>query len=97
VREIEYSQAAGQSLRLDVSVPDGAGPFPVAVLMHGTEDKSVPYAQSVRFQAELRKNGVECGLATIQRASHKLQAWRSLDREYPSRLLDWLHRTIPNR
>ncbi len=34
-RNVEYGQAAGESLRLDVSVPDGSGPFPVAILVHG--------------------------------------------------------------
>lgn len=34
-KDIEYGQAGGESLRLDASVPDGAGPFPVAILVHG--------------------------------------------------------------
>jgi alpha-L-fucosidase 2 len=33
--DIEYGRADGESLRLDVNVPDGAGPFPVAILVHG--------------------------------------------------------------
>ena len=33
--DIEYGRAGGESLRLDASVPDGAGPFPVAILIHG--------------------------------------------------------------
>ncbi|WP_414660368.1 alpha/beta hydrolase [Horticoccus sp. 23ND18S-11] len=34
-RDIEYGQAGGERLLLDASVPDGAGPFPVAILVHG--------------------------------------------------------------
>jgi alpha-L-fucosidase 2 len=34
-RDIEYGQAGGERLLLDVSVPDGAGPFPVVILVHG--------------------------------------------------------------
>jgi acetyl esterase/lipase len=34
-RDIEYGQANGISLKLDASVPEGAGPFPVAILVHG--------------------------------------------------------------
>ncbi|MFA6046976.1 MAG: alpha/beta hydrolase, partial [Phycisphaerales bacterium] len=34
-RDIEYGQAGGERLLLDVSVPDEAGPFPVAILVHG--------------------------------------------------------------
>ena len=34
-KDIEYGQADGTSLLLDASVPDGPGPFPVAILVHG--------------------------------------------------------------
>jgi alpha-L-fucosidase 2 len=34
-KDIEYGRAGGVSLRLDASVPDGPGPFPVAILVHG--------------------------------------------------------------
>ncbi len=34
-RDVEYGQAGGERLRLDVNVPDGAGPYPVAILVHG--------------------------------------------------------------
>ncbi|HKX27250.1 MAG TPA: pectinesterase family protein, partial [Blastocatellia bacterium] len=33
--EIEYRNVAGESLRLDVALPEGAGPFPAAILVHG--------------------------------------------------------------
>jgi len=34
-KDVEYSQASGESLRLDACVPDGPGPFAVAILVHG--------------------------------------------------------------
>lgn len=34
-RDIEYGQAGGERLLLDVHVPEGSGPFPVAILVHG--------------------------------------------------------------
>lgn len=34
-KDIEYSRAEGMSLRLDVSIPNGEGPFPAAILVHG--------------------------------------------------------------
>jgi acetyl esterase/lipase len=34
-RDIEYGNENGERLLLDVSVPEGAGPFPVAILVHG--------------------------------------------------------------
>jgi acetyl esterase/lipase len=33
--DIEYGVADGVSLKLDANTPDGAGPFPVAILVHG--------------------------------------------------------------
>jgi acetyl esterase len=35
LRDIEYGQAGGESLRLDAYLPEGAGPFPVAIVVHG--------------------------------------------------------------
>lgn len=35
IRDVEYARADGESLRLDVNVPTGKGPFPVAILVHG--------------------------------------------------------------
>lgn len=34
-RDVVYGQAGGETLRLDVSVPAGEGPFPIAILVHG--------------------------------------------------------------
>lgn len=34
-RDMVYGEAAGETLRLDASVPAGAGPFPMAILIHG--------------------------------------------------------------
>lgn len=34
-RDLEYGQAGGEKLLLDVSVPTGDGPHPVAILVHG--------------------------------------------------------------
>ena len=33
--DIEYGNVAGESLKLDAYVPDGAGPFPAVILVHG--------------------------------------------------------------
>jgi acetyl esterase len=34
-KDVEYAQPGGKSLLLDLHVPDGAGPFPAAILVHG--------------------------------------------------------------
>jgi acetyl esterase/lipase len=33
--DIEYGRADGVSLKLDAAVPDGVGPFPAVILVHG--------------------------------------------------------------
>jgi pectinesterase len=33
--DVVYGEAGGEKLRLDVSMPEGQGPFPVAILIHG--------------------------------------------------------------
>ncbi|HEX2854067.1 MAG TPA: alpha/beta hydrolase [Opitutaceae bacterium] len=34
-RDIEYGSEGGERLLLDVNVPEGTGPFPIAILVHG--------------------------------------------------------------
>ena len=34
-RDLEYGRSGGESLRLDACVPDGRGPFPAVILVHG--------------------------------------------------------------
>lgn len=35
LQDVEFSNAGGQRLLLDAYIPDGAGPFPAAILVHG--------------------------------------------------------------
>src|SRR5438132_13624901 len=34
-KDVEYGRPGGHALLLDLHVPDGAGPFPAAILVHG--------------------------------------------------------------
>jgi pectinesterase len=34
-KDVEYGRATGEALRLDACIPDGKGPFPTAILVHG--------------------------------------------------------------
>jgi len=34
-KDVEYGKPGGKALLLDLHVPDGAGPFPAAILVHG--------------------------------------------------------------
>src|SRR4051812_31087651 len=34
-KDVEYTRPGGKSVKLDLHVPDGSGPFPAAILIHG--------------------------------------------------------------
>src|ERR1700738_3752638 len=34
-KDVEYGRPGGKALLLDLHVPEGAGPFPAAILVHG--------------------------------------------------------------
>jgi len=48
IQDVEYTQAPGQSLRLDGYIPDGTGPYPAAVIVHGGAWVTGDKARSVR-------------------------------------------------
>ncbi|MEY4386636.1 MAG: hypothetical protein RLY20_1919 [Verrucomicrobiota bacterium] len=68
-------------------VKPGLPPF---LLLGGTEDKSVPYSQSVNFQARLQAAGVETQLITLTNAPHRLGDWKKFDPDYQTKLIHWL-------
>jgi len=75
-------------------VKPGLPPF---LLIHGTDDKSVPYAQSVNFQAKLKENGVPCDVITIKDAPHRLTEWDKFDASYKEMMVVWLKQTLGKR
>lgn len=71
--------------------PPGLPPF---LLIHGTEDKSVPYTQSLNFQKRLREIGVPCDLITIAGAPHSIGQWDKFSASYKVGMVAWLRRTL---
>lgn len=72
-------------------VRPGLPPF---LLVHGDADKTVPYQQSLAFQAKLRAAGVTCDLVTIPQGPHGLATWSQLAPGYTDELIAWLRRTL---
>jgi acetyl esterase/lipase len=68
-------------------VKPGLPPF---LLVHGDADKTVPYAQSINFQARLQASGVTCDLITIPGGQHGLLGWPKLMPDYSDRVIKWL-------
>ena len=68
--------------------------LPPFLLIHGTADKSVPFQQSLDFQAKIRAAGGACALIEIKDAPHSLVAWETIDTSYKARMIDWLRRQL---
>jgi acetyl esterase/lipase len=72
-------------------VRPGLPPF---LLIHGDADKSVPYQQSINFQAKLRAAGVPCELITVKGAPHSLIEGVKIDPSYREPMIAWLRQTL---
>jgi acetyl esterase/lipase len=68
--------------------------LPPFLLIHGTEDKSVLYSQSVNFQAKLKEENVPCDLVTVTGAPHRLGDWDKFDGSYKARMIAWLQERL---
>jgi alpha-L-fucosidase 2 len=72
-------------------VRPGLPPF---LLVHGDADTSVPYQQSINFQAKLKAAGVPCELITVKGAPHSLIEGVKIDPSYRAPMIAWLRRTL---
>lgn len=68
--------------------------LPPFLLIHGTQDRSVPYTQSVHLQNRLQAFGVACELITLENAPHAIVEWEKSDAGYKERIIVWLKRTL---
>jgi alpha-L-fucosidase 2 len=72
-------------------VRSGLPPF---LLVHGDADGSVPYEQSLLFQAKLKANDVRCDLITLPNAPHRLTSWSNYSSNYESQVVDWMKKAL---
>ncbi len=72
-------------------IKTGLPPF---LLLHGTADKSVAYAQSLALREKLTQAGVSCELITLEGAPHRLAEWTQFDAQYARKMTDWLRKTL---
>jgi len=72
-------------------VRPGLPPF---LLLHGDADESVPYEQSLTFQARLQTNGVRCDLITLPGAPHRLSDWNKFQPDHGARTMAWLREVL---
>lgn len=68
--------------------------LPPFLLLHGTSDQSVPFAQSLALRDKLREMGGDCQLKTLEGAPHRLADWAQCEPHYVSLITNWLHETL---
>jgi len=68
--------------------------LPPFLLIHGTQDRSVPYVQSLHLQNRLQAFGVACDLITIENAPHAIVEWEKSDASYKDKMIVWLKQTL---
>ncbi|HVY93888.1 MAG TPA: prolyl oligopeptidase family serine peptidase, partial [Bryobacteraceae bacterium] len=73
----------------------GAPPF---LLIHGTQDGLVPFAQSQAMCARLKATGNSCELFPIPGGGHGIRWWESAlpqeATEYKTEMVRWLRRIL---
>jgi acetyl esterase/lipase len=67
---------------------------PPILLVHGTKDQTVPYQQSVDFQAKMRELSVPCELITIENAPHDVRQWQNFDPDFRRKIVSWLKQIL---
>lgn len=72
-------------------VKPGLPPF---LLIQGDADKTVPYEQSLSFQARLKENDVPCELIIVKGAPHRITDWDKFDPSYKEKTVAWLRQTL---
>jgi acetyl esterase/lipase len=71
---------------------------PPFLLIHGTDDDVVPFAQSERFCDKLRTAGVACELYPVKGGGHGIRAWQSFRlTDYESPMVRWLKQVLTPR
>ena len=70
--------------------------MPPFLLMHGSKDEDVPYAQSVEMCRKMKQAGARCDLITIEGAPHGMDHWEQVPEFlwYKQALMDWLKKTL---
>ena len=69
---------------------------PPFLLIHGDKDQTVPFEQSTRLQAALRKAGASCDLVRIANGAHATGRWHTLPgvADWERQMVAWLNKTL---
>lgn len=74
-------------------VHKGMPPF---LMIHGTEDRAVPYDQSPLMCAKMKEAGVPCEVFTVEGAPHGIGPWEKNPafQRYKEKMIEWLRQTL---
>jgi len=74
------------------AVDQGMPPF---LVIHGTRDDQVSFAQSTEFCDAIRHVGTACDLITIQGGGHGMSGWRAPEMQHwKPEMIAWLKKTL---
>lgn len=70
--------------------------MPPFLLIHGSKDRDVPYAQSVEMCNKMKEAGAHCHLITVKGAPHGMDHWEPHPefQWYKKALVDWLQKNL---
>ncbi|MBI2688284.1 MAG: alpha/beta hydrolase [Acidobacteria bacterium] len=70
--------------------------MPPYLMIHGTEDKAVPYEQSPMMCAKMKEAGVPCEVFTVEGAPHGIGPWEKVPayQKYKEKMVEWLRQTL---
>lgn len=90
----ELTEQTRQTLRAISPLTYVNAGLPPFLLIHGTEDNSVPYSQSLEFMAKLKHYNAPCELITIEGAGHRITEWDARHPGYLDKAVAWLKKTL---
>lgn len=68
--------------------------LPPFLLFNGTDDQSVPHAQSAHLHQRLSDLGVSSDLVSLKGAGHRLREWSQAQPDYSRRIAHWMRKTL---
>jgi alpha-L-fucosidase 2 len=71
--------------------------LPPYLLVHGNKDTTVPFEQSVKFQAKMKSLGARCDLITIEGGAHGMGGWEKLGSDYVAQMIAWLNKALSEK
>ena len=93
----QLDDAAWKTLREASPISYVRPGLPPYLLIHGTQDDKVPFAQSLRFWEQMHAAGNACELIAIDGGAHGMGGWERIDPSYKDQLVAWLRATLGDR